>query len=148
VTGKRQSFHNDGGAALDQPSVLAVFPSAIERAAILDLAACHGWHMTVCAALAAAEKELALRQPALILYDRDTPGLEWQDAIELLAQSAQASPIILVSGVADDYLWQEVNHLGGYDVLTKPLNPEAVAQGVRLAWSFFRSGFRRRRALT
>lgn len=125
-----------------RPTLLAVFPAVAERVAIIDLAAHYDWEIAVCPALAAAEKELVSRQPALILYDRDTPGPDWRDAFELLSRRSGESSIILVSSVADEYLWQEVVQLGGYDVLAKPISAEAAANCINLAWAFFRSGFR------
>jgi FixJ family two-component response regulator len=45
--------------------------------------------------------------------------------------------VILVSGVADAYLWQEVVRREGYDILTKPLHTENVLRSVKLALSYW-----------
>jgi DNA-binding NtrC family response regulator len=120
-----------------QPSLLAILPSTAERHAIRSLAERHGWRLTLAEALERSTSDLAARHSGLLLYDRDTPGFEWREAIALLAWSSPSSCIILVSSVVDQYLWQEVVHLGGYDVVTKPLNAEALAHTVGLAWSYY-----------
>ena len=75
----------------------------------------------------------------VILVDRDWPSMEWRAAVEKLSVSPHFACIILLSGVADDYLWQELIRRGGYDVLPKPLLAENVSRVVKLALSYRRS---------
>ena len=75
----------------------------------------------------------------VILCDRDLPGNGWRATVEDLASSPQRTCIILVSGVVDNYLWNEVVRTGGFDVLSKPLREEEVVRAVRLAWSYWNS---------
>ncbi|MGA2878122.1 MAG: response regulator [Bryobacteraceae bacterium] len=77
--------------------------------------------------------------PPLILYDRDWPDAEWRTAVQTFASSAHRSCVILVSRVADDYLWQELIRCGGYDLLAKPLRADDVARALKLALSYWRS---------
>jgi len=78
----------------------------------------------------------------VILCDRDLPGAEWRDVMQILASAPQHPSVILTSRVVDDYLWQEVIHNGGYDVLPKPLREEDVVRSVRLAWSYWSSAMK------
>jgi len=78
----------------------------------------------------------------VILCDRDLPGMEWRDVMQILASAPQRPSVILTSRVVDDYLWQEVIHNGGYDVLPKPLREEDVVRSVRLAWSYWSSAMK------
>jgi DNA-binding NtrC family response regulator len=73
----------------------------------------------------------------VILFDRNWPGTEWKPAVEKLAASAHRPCVILMSGVADDYLFQEVVRRGGYDVLPKPLRADNAARIVKLALSYW-----------
>jgi DNA-binding NtrC family response regulator len=73
----------------------------------------------------------------VILFDRNWPGTEWRTAVENLAASAHRACVVLVSGVADDYLFQELNRHGGYDILPKPLRPDNAARVVKLALSYW-----------
>jgi DNA-binding NtrC family response regulator len=73
----------------------------------------------------------------VILLDRDWPGTEWKAAVERLAYSPHHACVILVSGVADAYLWQELVRRDGYDILLKPLRAEDVLRVVKLALSYW-----------
>jgi CheY-like chemotaxis protein len=79
-----------------------------------------------------------LRSP-IILFDRDWPGTEWRTAVASLAASPHGACVVLLSGVSDDYLRQEVIRMGGYDVLPKPLRAENVQRAVKLALSYWNS---------
>jgi DNA-binding NtrC family response regulator len=84
----------------------------------------------------------------VILCDRDLPGTEWRDVMQILASAHQHPSVILTSRVVDDYLWQEVIRNGGYDVLPKPLREDEVVRSVRLAWSYWSSAMKMRRGLS
>jgi DNA-binding NtrC family response regulator len=73
----------------------------------------------------------------VILIDRDWPGTGWRATVESLAASPHHACVILVSRVADVYLWQELIRCGGYDVLAKPLRANHVARVVKLALSYW-----------
>ncbi len=79
----------------------------------------------------------------VILVDRDWPGTDWRTAVESLASLQHQASVILVSGVADDYLWQEVIRRGGYDVLLKPLRADGVTRIVKLASLYLESALKR-----
>jgi len=73
------------------------------------------------------------------LLDRDWPGTEWKAAVERLASAPHCPCVILVSGVSDIYLSQELARRRGYDVLPKPLQADKVDRTVRLALSYWNS---------
>jgi DNA-binding NtrC family response regulator len=75
----------------------------------------------------------------VILLDRDWPETEWRSAVERLTASPHHACVILVSGVSDAYLYQELIRRGGYDVLPKPLQADKVARVVKLALSYWNS---------
>jgi DNA-binding NtrC family response regulator len=72
----------------------------------------------------------------IVLLDRDWPGTEWKTEVQRLADSQHHACVILLSGVSDVYLWQELVRRGGYDVLVKPLQPDQVARMVKLAMTY------------
>ena len=78
----------------------------------------------------------------IVLFDRDWPGAEWRTAVAILAALPHRACVILMSGVADDYLWQELIRTGGYDVLPKPLRPDNVVRVVKLALSYWNSALK------
>src|SRR5207248_10638584 len=117
-----------------------------EEARLVEgLASRYLWRTTFHRTLDDGLQTLASAPRPLILYDRDVPGCAWRDAIGRLVLSSPESCVVLASSVCDGYLWQEVVQLGGYDVITKPLQEEAVIQMLTLAWSYWRSGIMRGR---
>src|SRR5260370_41517849 len=80
--------------------------------------------------------EEALRHPApIVVCDRDLEGADWREAIQQLARGPERRCVILASFVADDYLWEEVIHCGGYDVLPKPFREDEVVHAIHFAWA-------------
>lgn len=75
----------------------------------------------------------------VILLDRDWPETEWRAAVEKLTASLHHPCVILVSGVSDTYLWQELTRCGGYDVISKPLQADKVERAVKLALTYWNS---------
>lgn len=71
----------------------------------------------------------------IVLFDRDLTGVDWRDGIKQLAASPHPRRVILASFVVDDYLWDEVIHCGGYDVLPKPYRSQEVIHTIQFAWA-------------
>ena len=53
-----------------------------------------------------------------------------------VAALPQAVCILLASRVMDDYLWHQVIHHHGYDVVAKPFRSEELRRAVTFAWSW------------
>lgn len=75
----------------------------------------------------------------VVLYDRDWPNAEWRTTVHTFASCPQRPCVILLSRVADDYLWQELIRCGGHDLLAKPLRVDDVNRALKLAWSYWNS---------
>lgn len=75
----------------------------------------------------------------VILFDRDLPGTEWRTAVASLAALPHRACVVLLSGVADDYLRQELIRRGGYEVLPKPLCADKISRVIKLAVSYWTS---------
>jgi FixJ family two-component response regulator len=102
----------------------------------------NGWYLRYADTCEEARAALDKLKAPVILCDRDLPGKGWRETVEGLASSPHRACIILVSGVLDAYLWDEVLRTGGYDVLYKPLREDDVVRSVRLAWSYWNSATR------
>jgi DNA-binding NtrC family response regulator len=79
-----------------------------------------------------------LKSP-VVLCDRDVPGIEWPDAVRILASAVPHPCVILTSPVADEYLWKEIVARGGYDVLATPLRDADAARAIKLAVSYWKN---------
>jgi DNA-binding response OmpR family regulator len=78
-------------------------------------------------------------KPHVILLDRDLADGDWRNSLSACAASSVGACTMLISRVADDYLWNEVVCNGGYDVLPKPLREQDVLRAVKFAWSYWNS---------
>ena len=72
----------------------------------------------------------------LILCDRFQPGYPWREVMERFSACSPQSCILLVSPVADEYMWQEVLQRGGYDVLRRPLSDSSTLHAVEAVLRF------------
>jgi DNA-binding response OmpR family regulator len=112
--------------------VLAILTSQTDRAQLENIFEKAGWRI----AFADAIEDAATRPIPIVLYDRDLPGADWRQAVQQLAGNSQhPRKVILASFVADDYLWEEVIHFGGYDILPKPFRESEVLHTMQFAWA-------------
>jgi DNA-binding NtrC family response regulator len=121
-------------------TVLGVGLAVSERLAVEEVATSSGWHLTLAETCDHAVQLLADRECAAVLCDRDLSGTDWRTAIKRLTRIAPNSCVVLVSAVNDEYLWQEVVQSGGFDVITKPFQPDHVRRHVDHAWLFWKTG--------
>ena len=113
-----------------------------DRRLLTEICSRNRWHLLPTDTCEDARTALDKLKAPVVLCDRDLPGRGWRQTVEDLASSPQRACIILVSGVVDTYLWNEVVRAGGYDVLSKPLREDDVVRAVRLAWSYWNSATR------
>ena len=117
--------------------VLAITTDDRDKRALAACSVRGHWDLVMTGACEEALEIVKNGGAAVILYDRDLPGLDWRDALRLLADANPACPVILASPVNDGYLWGEVIRRGGYDVLAKPLQEDQTVRFVNLAWSLW-----------
>jgi DNA-binding NtrC family response regulator len=117
-------------------AVVAIAPDGQDRKTLSAFSVRGQWDLALAGSCEEALDALKNTRTAVILCDRDLPGIDWRDALRLLADSRPDCSIILASPVNDEYLWDEVIHKGGYDVLAKPFQEEQTVRAVNLAWSY------------
>jgi FixJ family two-component response regulator len=136
-------WHNETGEKIP---VLAIVREDLDRNSLSTFSVRGQWDLVLTSSCEEALKGLKKMRAAVILCDRDLPGLDWRDALEALAASRPDCPIVLTSSVNDEYLWDEVIHKGGYDVLSKPLREDLTVRAVNLAWSYSKERAREKTA--
>ena len=127
--------------------VLAIAREDLDRNSLAAFSVRGQWDLVLTRSCEEALEALKKMRAAVILCDRDLPGLDWRDALEKLSAARPDCPIVLTSSVNDEYLWDEVIHKGGYDVLSKPLQEDLTVRAVNLAWSYSKERARVRTAL-
>ena len=123
-------------AMAEKISVLAITPDDGDRRSLSIFSIRGQWDLAFASACPEAVDILKGGPAAVVICDRDLPGLDWRKCLENLAASKPGCPILLMSSIYDEYLWEEVVHRGGYDVLSKPLLEEQAVRAVNLAWSY------------
>jgi FixJ family two-component response regulator len=119
--------------------IIGLVASDEDRRLLARICERNGWYLLCADTCEEARTALDKMKAPVILCDRDLPGKGWRETVEGLASSPHRVCVILVSGVLDAYLWDEVVRAGGYDVLYKPLREADVVLSVRLAWSYWNS---------
>jgi hypothetical protein len=59
------------------------------------------------------------RAVSIVICERDLPDGTWKDIAQVPDMLCDRPYLLVTSRLADDYLWVEVQNLGGYDVLSK-----------------------------
>ena len=98
------------------------------------------WCLEWAATPAEALMRLRDRPMAVLIFednDPPTPELENEPWLQLLEETrnlVHPPKVIIASRQADDRMWAEVLHQGGYDVLPLPLESGEVVRTVSMAW--------------
>ncbi len=119
--------------------VVALLASERDRELLSRVASTHGWDLHVASTCGEAWEFLLHFRAPIALCDRDFPGAEWRDVVQMMSSASHLVYPILASRVADDFLWNEVIRHGGYDLVATPLKEEDVVRAIRLAWSYWSS---------
>jgi DNA-binding NtrC family response regulator len=107
-----------------------------DSAALCRIAADYRWRISVVGSSDAAIAALNEQPTPLVICDRDLAEEDWRDVLAKIAAVPQAVCVLLASRVVDDYLWRQVIRHHGYDVVTKPFQPEELRRAVTFAWSW------------
>jgi DNA-binding response OmpR family regulator len=86
---------------------------------------------------ASLEQALALLDDnavAVVICERDLPDGYWRDLLCAPSRADQVPLLIVTSRLADEGLWVEVLHEGGFDVIPKPLCERDVRWVLASAW--------------
>jgi len=118
--------------------VVALILASEDRSVLASAAAGQTWDVHFAESYEQTSVLASRLAAPVVLLDRDWPGMEWRKAVESLAASRHRTCVVLVSGAADSYLWQELVRRDGYDILPKPLRPGAITRIIKLALSYWR----------
>jgi DNA-binding response OmpR family regulator len=116
--------------------LVAITQSPDDAETLRRIATNSGWSISIVDSSSAAIASLNDQPTPLVICDRDLSGESWRDVLAKIAALPQAVCILLASSVVDDYLWRQVIRHHGYDVVTKPFQPEGLRRAVTFAWSW------------
>jgi hypothetical protein len=125
-------------------TLVALVTDEGDRALLAHLAVEHGWTIHFARTCCEALESLNSYQAQIIVLEREALGRDWRGTIQKMVSEPNLVCAILISKVADNYLWNEVILWGGHDVLTTPLCEESVVRAIRLAWLYWNSAMKSR----
>ncbi len=120
-------------------AIVALITNRPDRELLSRLAGEHRWVLHLAGNCGEAWNALNESKAPIVLCGRELPATDWRDVIQMMVSSEHRAYAILVSKVADDYLWNEVIRRGGHDLLATPLREEDVQRAIRLGWSYWSS---------
>jgi DNA-binding NtrC family response regulator len=130
----------------DQPrsriTIVSILLEDQDRSLLAKVSQGNPWDVIFAKTCAEARQVSEQIKPHIILLDRDLAEGDWRQSLSACASSSAGVCTMLISKVADDYLWNEVVSNGGYDVLRKPLREQDVLRAVKFAWSYWNSARR------
>ena len=143
--------HRHAAATGNAPRVVAFIRPGQNQRLIEAASSEDGWTLTVSETLsdlAPAETARSAVEPVqIILFDRDLPPGNWRETVASLTRRSPRPYLILLSPNSDGNLWDELQRVGGSDILRTPINRESILQAVRRAWSVWYGQQRVRRAV-
>ena len=99
------------------------------------------WALNEAAIRAEAVRIVRETSVPIVLCDRDVGAGPWQETMAALIAARRGACVILLSIVADQYLWDEVIRLGGFDVLTRPFQKEQVLAMLMFAYTHWKTSW-------
>jgi len=126
----------------DRPQIplLLVGPFDNDHAALRSILRKPDFRLLRARSLRRADVLLRKATIPVVVVERTFPGGCWKD-VWAAVQKASLRPaprLIVVANRADDRLWNEVVHAGGYDVLAKPFESEELVGIITAAWDHWR----------
>jgi CheY-like chemotaxis protein len=74
----------------------------------------------------------------VVITERDLPDGNCKAVLEMVNLVPKAPIVIVISRLADEYLWAEALNLGAYDILAKPLNQTEVCRVLNSPWIHYK----------
>ncbi len=115
--------------------LLAVTHCAKDWNALQEIADQSKWILFWADSCETALEVLSQQSIPIVICDRDLPGGDWRTVLKRLTLARKCC-ILLASSVSDEYLWREVVHHQGFDILPKPFELERVKRIVDQARSW------------
>ena len=113
-------------------SMLAVGSSAEDRCALAKILGSI-LELNTVSTCREARNFLARRPTPVVITNRDLTDGSWRDVLSAIGSSGHFSSLIVSSLHADEKLWADVLHMGGFDVLATPFDPTEVSRSVGAA---------------
>jgi FixJ family two-component response regulator len=123
----------------EAPRILAILPLGPSRRLLQSVTDDAGWVLTLSETPPAVGSMRQNNLPPIVIYDRELSPDRWSETVGLLVKSSPRPYVILLSPNADANLWDELQRVGGSDILREPITRDKMAGALKRAWQMWRS---------
>jgi DNA-binding NtrC family response regulator len=134
------SFHAwcPEGARQKMPRILAIVPQGPNWRLLQAISRDTGWALTVSETPPNLTSGYQADVPPIVIYDRDLSPNHWREIVGVFTKKSPRPYVILLSPNADANLWDELQRVGGSDILRTPVNQGNMLWAVKRAWVLWR----------
>jgi len=125
------------GARQKAPRILAIVPQGPSRLLLQAISRDAGWALTLAETPPSLTSGRQPDVPPIIIYDRELSPLHWREIVGFLAKTSPRPCLILLSPNSDANLWDELQRLGGSDILRTPVSRDNLVWAVKRAWQLW-----------
>jgi hypothetical protein len=122
----------------DAPRILAIVSRGPNHALLRTISQDFGWELSLSDTPPGIYERRA-DVPPIVIYDRELSPYYWRDVFGVLTRQSPRPYVILLSPTTDQNLWDDLQRVGGSDILRSPVNRDNLFRAVRRAWLFWRS---------
>jgi DNA-binding response OmpR family regulator len=113
--------------AAPKPTVLCISGNPEDYKGLRRMVDRNLWHV-----ISANTRQIGIRRLPkgvhVVFCECTLPDGTWKDILNCIVAMESPPQLVVMSRLADAYLWSEVLNLGGFDVLAKPLVEKEVRQ--------------------
>jgi len=125
---------NPESASRDAFQILAMVRQGPNRLLLQALSRDAGWALTLSETLPSIDTAGPNDVPAVVIYDYELSPCHWREIVSVLTKRSPRPYVILLSPNADANLWDELQRVGGSDILRTPANEDSILWAVKRAW--------------
>jgi len=122
-----------------RPQILAIVSPGPNLAILKTQSRHSGWSLSLSDAGRDAARLRGLEVSPIIIYDRELSPSHWREMVRRFAREVPRPYVILLSPNADANLWDELQRLGGSDILRAPIDRDSLLGAVERGWQFWRN---------
>ncbi len=126
------------GCREEAPRILAILAPGSDRSLLQAASQDFGWNPSLSGAPPCNLPQPHAAVAPIVIYDRELPPYNWRDVFCVLTKESPRPYVILLSPNVDQNLWEELQRVGGSDILRVPLNREDLLWAVTRAWLLWR----------
>ena len=115
-------------------TALLISPDEEDHEVLNELFQHNSWTLRRAPSVNSASAVLNEGATSVVITERDLPVGDWKGVLDVLHRLPKAPLLIVISRLADNYLWAEALNLGAYDVLAKPLDQTEATRVLTSAW--------------